>query len=44
MRLRVKDNALDHAEKFGYFTIEPPVACCDPYLNRNSIESSPFYL
>ena len=44
MRLRVKDNALDHAGKFGYFTIEPPVACCDPYLNRNSIESSPFYL
>ena len=42
MKLRVKDNALDHAGKFEYFTIEPPVACYEPYLNRNSLETSPF--
>ena len=44
MKLRIKDNALDHAEKFEYFTIESPVACYEPYLNRNSLESSSFYL
>ena len=42
MKLRVKDNALDHAGKFEHFTIEPPVACYEPYLNRNSLETSPF--
>ena len=42
MKLRVKDNALDRAGKFDYFTIEPPVACYEPYLNRNSLENSPF--
>ena len=42
MKLRVKDNALDHAGKFEYFTIEPPVTCYEPYLNRNSLEISPF--
>ena len=42
MKLRVKDNALDHGRKFEYFTIEPPVTRYEPYLNRNSLENSPF--
>ena len=44
MKLRVKGNVLDHAGKFEYSTIEPPLACFEPYLNRNSLESSSFYL
>ena len=42
MKLIVKNNELNHAGKFENFTIEPPVACYKPYLNRNSIAVSPF--
>ena len=44
MKLRVKNNAVDHVRKCECFAIEPPAVCYKPYLNRNKTESSVFYL